>query len=76
MGWPGLLMLLLILYALWKSHGGDYSVRAFALICALNFLFESTLEAQAGIVFFSFWVMAYSKIDEGMNEGLEDCGEE
>ena len=68
LGWPGLLMLLLILYALWKSHGGDYSVRAFALICALNFLFESTLEAQAGIVFFSFWVMVYSKIDEGMHE--------
>lgn len=64
LGWPGLMMLLLILLALWKSNGGDYSIRAFTLICVLNFLFESTLEAQAGIVFFSFWVMVYGKMEK------------
>ena len=68
LGWIGLLLLLLILYALWRSYGGDYAIRAFALICALNFLFESALEAQAGIVFFSFWLMVYSKMDEGLQE--------
>jgi hypothetical protein len=68
LGWPGILSLLICLLALWQAFGGDYAIRLFVLVSALNFLFESMLEAQAGILFFSFWVMVYSKIDKRFQE--------
>ena len=68
LGWPGILSLLICLLALWQAFGGDYAIRLFVLLSALNFLFESMLEAQAGILFFSFWVMVYSKIDKRFQE--------
>jgi hypothetical protein len=68
LGWPGILSLLICLLALWQAFGGDYAIRLFVLLSALNFLFESMLEAQAGILFFSFWVMVYSKIDKRLQE--------
>jgi O-antigen ligase len=62
-GWLGLTALLLILGALWMSGSGEPVARIFVLLCALNFLFESFLEVQAGIVFFSFWVLVYSRAE-------------
>ena len=62
-GWLGLTALLLILGALWKSGSGEPVARIFVLLCALNFLFESFLEVQAGIVFFSFWVLVYTRAE-------------
>jgi O-antigen ligase len=61
LGWPGILALVFCLYSLFVAHGGDYTIRLFALLCALNFMFESVLETQAGIVFFSFWIFVYSR---------------
>jgi hypothetical protein len=64
LGWQGMLALLICLFALWQAYAGDTAIRLFGLVSALNFLFESMLEAQAGIVFFSFWVLIYSKIEK------------
>jgi O-antigen ligase len=61
LGWPALVAIFLCLYALWKSDMAEKTVQLFVLICGLNFLFESMLEVQAGIVFFCFWVLVYSK---------------
>lgn len=61
LGWPGLLVILLCLFALWNFGKRDQTIRLLALVCGLNFLFESMLEVQAGIVFFCFWVFTYSK---------------
>lgn len=61
LGWPALLAIFLCLFALWKSGKAEKTAQLFALICSLNFLFESMLEVQAGIVFFCFWVLVYSK---------------
>jgi O-antigen ligase len=68
LGWPGILSLLICLLALWQAFGGDFAIRLFVLVSVLNFLFESMLEAQAGIVFFSFWVMVYSKMDKRLQD--------
>jgi O-antigen ligase len=61
-GIPGLLCLLLILGTLF--HRGLQSdqrlVFYFALIIALNFLVESMLETQAGVVFVAFFVSFFS----------------
>jgi O-antigen ligase len=64
LGWPGLFIILLCLYALWNSGKRNEAIRIFVLICTLNFLFESMLEVQAGIVFFCFWAIAYSKASD------------
>jgi len=64
LGWPGMLALLICLFALWQAYAGNFAIRLFGLVSAINFLFESMLEAQAGIVFFSFWVLIYSKIEK------------
>jgi len=61
LGWPALLAIFLCLFALWKSDMAEKTIQLFVLICGLNFLFESMLEVQAGIVFFCFWVLVYSK---------------
>lgn len=64
-GWPSLLLLIaclgsLAFYAMkWK----DILLMNFLLLCGMNFLFESFLEVQAGIVFFCFWVMVFLKKD-------------
>jgi hypothetical protein len=63
LGWPGISAILICLFSLWQAYTGVFTIRLFGLICALNFLFESMLETQAGIVFFCFWVLVYSKIE-------------
>lgn len=60
-GWLGLAALLVIMGALWITGSQEPTAQLFVLLCALNFLFESFLEVQAGIVFFSFWVLVYSR---------------
>jgi hypothetical protein len=62
-GWFGLATLLVILGALWASGREEPTAHLFVLLCALNFMFESFLEVQAGIVFFSFWVLVYSRVE-------------
>jgi O-antigen ligase len=61
LGWPGIVALLFCLCSLFMAHGGDWTIRLFSLLSALNFMFESMLETQAGIVFFSFWIFVYSR---------------
>jgi O-antigen ligase len=60
-GWPGLAAIFIILGAIWFIGRFEPSARLFVMLCALNFLFESFLEVQAGIVFFCFWVLVYSR---------------
>ena len=62
-GWPGLAVLLIILGAVWILGRSQPAAQLFVMLCALNFLFESFLEVQAGIVFFSFWILVYSRTD-------------
>jgi O-antigen ligase len=62
-GWPGLAALLIILVAVWIIGRSEPTAQLFVWLCALNFLFESFLEVQAGIVFFSFWILVYSRTE-------------
>ena len=61
LGWIAVLLLVACMVFCWQSARGEAAATLFFGLCALNFLFESFLEVQAGIVFFSFWVMVYSK---------------
>jgi O-antigen ligase len=60
-GWFGLAALCICLGSIWNIGRFEHTARLFVLLCLLNFLFESFLEVQAGIVFFSFWTLVYSK---------------
>jgi O-antigen ligase len=62
LGWFGICALLACLSSLWYARKIEISSLFFGALCALNFLFESMLEVQAGIVFFCFWVIVYSKL--------------
>lgn len=61
-GWIGLIILVFLMGYLimraWLSY--DLTFLIFATGMSLNFLFESMLELQQGIVFFSFWVLFFS----------------
>lgn len=59
LGWPALIVLcasLLLLFQLF-FYNRDLLLLNFLLLCGMNFLFESFLEVQAGIMFFCFWVL-------------------
>ncbi|MFN0033084.1 MAG: O-antigen ligase family protein [Flavobacteriales bacterium] len=62
-GWPALLLLLTLCLVLLRSAitTRDAALMYFILLCGMNFLFESFLETQAGIVFFCFWVVVFAK---------------
>jgi O-antigen ligase len=62
LGWLGVVALLLCMTGIAIVGRQEYTAAVFMAICALNFLFESFLEVQAGIVFFSFWTLVYSKL--------------
>lgn len=62
-GWPGLAALIIILVAVWIIGRSEPTAQLFVILCGLNFLFESFLEVQAGIVFFSFWILVYSRTE-------------
>lgn len=63
LGWPGIIVftaiLLSLLFLLYNER--DLLLLNFLLICTMNFLFESFLEVQAGIVFFCFWVLIFTQ---------------
>jgi hypothetical protein len=60
-GWPALILLLtgmtMLAYRAWKQRNLLFA--AFLSICAMNFMFESCLEVQAGIVFFFFFSLVF-----------------
>jgi O-antigen ligase len=62
LGWLGLTALTLCLLGIVRMGRQEFTSAVFIAICVLNFLFESFLEVQAGIVFFSFWTLVYSKL--------------
>ena len=62
LGWLGLVALTLCLLGIVRMWRQEFTSAVFIAICVLNFLFESFLEVQAGIVFFSFWTLVYSKL--------------
>jgi O-antigen ligase len=61
-GWIGLIVLVVLMgYLLVRSwQSGDLTFMVFAAGMSLNFLFESMLELQQGIVFFTFWVLFFT----------------
>jgi O-antigen ligase len=68
-GWPGLTVLVILLFWLVRFTPISYELhvaQVFAILCGMNFLFESFLEVQAGIVFFSFWILIFAKIKRGL----------
>ncbi|MFM9984581.1 MAG: O-antigen ligase family protein [Flavobacteriales bacterium] len=62
-GWPGVLLLIgLCLWLLVDAVKQKNIIQlVFLCICGMNFLFESFLEVQAGIVFFCFMVMIFNR---------------
>jgi O-antigen ligase len=62
-GWPGVSLITLIFAALilLAIKNSDTLIWNFILLCGMNFMFESFLEVQAGIVFFCFWVLIFSR---------------
>ena len=65
-GWLGLAALMLVLITVWMIGKSEPTAQLFVLLCGLNFLFESFLEVQAGIVFFSFWILVFSRSERGV----------
>lgn len=61
-GWPGVLLLVgLCLWLLMDALRRKQIIQlVFILLCGMNFLFESFLEVQAGIVFFCFMIMLFN----------------
>jgi len=59
LGWPALVVLCTSLLLLFQQYfyNRDLLLLNFLLLCGMNFLFESFLEVQAGIVFFCFWIL-------------------
>lgn len=60
-GWPALLLFVTGLFLMFvrSIKTKDWIFLAFLLICCFNFLFESFLEVQAGIVFFFYFCMIF-----------------
>lgn len=69
-GWPGLLLLCAAMWSLWKIDHNTlgYTAKIFIALCAMNFLFESFLEVQAGIVFYCFWILLITKINRDSSQ--------
>lgn len=68
-GWMGILLLLITFVAvtqhLFKIK--EYTGLVFCALCLANFMLESMLETQAGIIFFFFWLMIYCKVESRHN---------
>jgi O-antigen ligase len=56
-GIPGFITLLIMLFApvLFSKGPYDFLIKTFIFIIAVNFLFESMLNTQAGVIFFFFF---------------------
>lgn len=63
LGWMGILLLIITFLSLARHllRVGNYAGLVFCFLCAVNFMLESMLETQAGIIFFFFWLMIYCK---------------
>jgi hypothetical protein len=63
LGWPAVLLICACLFTLLQQGLRQYepALLMFVALCAMNFLFESFLEVQAGIVFFCFWILIFTK---------------
>ncbi len=70
LGLPGLILLLYILFRQFKTWLVKREIIGIALIVILtfNFLVESVIETQAGVVFFSFWLMFFSYSTKSQGE--------
>lgn len=62
-GWLGISLLigLMLVIFLRSLRSKNQLMLAFITLCGMNFLFESFLEVQAGIVFFCFMIMIFTK---------------
>ena len=69
MGWPGLIVFFAMLVSAVVIFFKDNNLLAlhFMSLCIMNFLFESCLEVQGGLVFFCFWMMVFLKKDSASN---------
>ncbi|MDZ4752701.1 MAG: O-antigen ligase family protein [Flavobacteriales bacterium] len=65
-GWPALLLLVasMAMMLIRSIKRKEWIFMAFLLICGFNFLFESFLEVQAGIVFFCFFSLVFLNTNE------------
>ena len=63
LGWMGILLLIITFLSLARHllRVANYAGLVFCFLCAVNFMLESMLETQAGIIFFFFWLMIYCK---------------
>lgn len=69
-GWLGLgLFVIFIGLAVYKSFKLDsFMFQGLVGMTVFNFLFESCLEVQAGVVFFYFFLMLFSRVEQNANE--------
>ena len=72
LGWIGLLSFLffLIIHTIKAVESRSYFYQALIGLSMLNFLFESFLEVQAGVVFFYFLLMIFDRIDYNTSETI------
>ncbi len=65
-GWLGILLLIACMLVLTYNalKWQNIVMLNFVLLCGMNFLFESFLEVQAGLVFFGFFVFVFVKSEQ------------
>lgn len=70
LGWPALITLCLILVLLFLRYlkTRDLLLLVFLLLIGMNFLFESFIEVQAGIVYFCFWIMIFLRKENAYDQ--------
>jgi O-antigen ligase len=69
-GWAGLILFLIFLVL---SIVKSFQIKSFMYqgllgMTVFNFLFESCLEVQAGVVFFYFFLMLFSSVEQNESE--------
>jgi hypothetical protein len=69
-GWAGLILFLifLVLSAIKSFRIKSFMYQGLLGMTAFNFLFESCLEVQAGVVFFYFFLMLFSSVEQNESE--------
>lgn len=70
-GWIGILLLIITFVSLMRHllNTRSFNGLVFCALCLINFMLESMLETQAGIIFFFFWLMIYCK-EEGQSKNV------
>ena len=65
LGWLGIALLMITFVAVMQHlyKGKEYTGLVFCVLCLANFMLESMLETQAGIIFFFFWLMIYCRVE-------------